>query len=206
MDRTDSSAKTINRRLENVRPAPLLLTTNAGRGDLPAIQRDPDSARGSFQQQPQPTVRPLPTMPLQSTPPSNGTPGSAQSTSSVSRSNLPPLPPPSRPPPPTPSSQARPNHPHATSPDGFRGLPSAANTWVNQHLPADPRPGNPGSRRAISPLPSTPSKSVNHSTKVPRQERVLKQSCTQFTYKTTPRCKSALYQSTTAPQSSFPHR
>lgn len=154
-DRIDSQAKTTNRRLENVRPAPLLLNANAGRTDLPAIQRDPDSARGSFQL-PQQTVRPLP-MPLQSTPPSNGTPSSAQSSGSVSRSNLPPLPPPTRPPPPPPSGQARPNHSHLTSPmsDPFRSFPSTANNWVNQHLPADPRPGNPGSRRAISPLPQT---------------------------------------------------
>ena len=145
-DRTDSATRTPSRRLENVRPAPLLLTANAGRSDLPAIQRDPDSARGSFQHPPQPTFRPLPTMPSQSTPPSNTTPGSAQSSSSVSRSNLPPLPPPPHPPPLPP--QARPNLSHATS-------PSTANNWINQHLPADPRPGNPGSRRAVSPLPPT---------------------------------------------------
>lgn len=157
-DKTDSIPKPTNRRLENVRPAPLLLNANAGRGDLPAIQRDPDSAKGSFQQ-PQPAVRPLP-MPVQSTPPSsNGTPSTGQS---APRSGLPPLPPPSRPPPPTPSGQPRLNPP-AT--DGFRALPSAGNTWVNQHLPADPRPGNPGSRRAMSPLPnpqSRPSQSRTH--------------------------------------------
>lgn len=165
--------RALNRRLENVRPAPLQLNANAGRGDLPAIQRDPDSARLASQQQqpsqPQQTsqnVRPLP-MPMQVTPPSNVTPNSAHS---GPRTNLPPPPPPPRIQPPPPPGQGRTNRSYANSPapdatayslQGSSGLhtPSSGN-WVNQHLPADPRPGNPGSRpgssgggRAISPLP-----------------------------------------------------
>lgn len=174
------NSRTINRRLDNVRPAPLQLNANAGRGDLPAIQRDPDSARSVYQQQQQqPSIRPLP-MPQQSSPPSNSTPNSAHSIGFAVRANLPPLPPPPRGQPPLPPGAGRANRslangspaPDAPSYTSQTPLPPpqsssghhtpSPGSWINQHLPADPRPGNPGSRpsssgtgsnRAISPLP-----------------------------------------------------
>ncbi|PPQ72592.1 hypothetical protein CVT26_003695 [Gymnopilus dilepis] len=70
-----------NRRLENVRPAPLQLRDSANRGDLPAIIREqaPDSARSVVPPSQPVPVRPLP-HPTQPTPPLNSqlsTPSSA---------------------------------------------------------------------------------------------------------------------------------
>jgi len=179
-DKTDSSGNRHgNRRLENVRPAPLQLNANAGRGDLPAIIREqgPDSARSTTTI----PIRPLP-HPTLSTPPSNtqlSTPSSSAHsvTPGLHRPHLPPLPPPPRGQPPLPpgrgsnrslpswnsstqveapayTSQPPPPPPHQNQ--GL--LTPSSSSWVNHHLPADPRPGNPGSSkipnsRSISPVP-----------------------------------------------------
>jgi mitogen-activated protein kinase kinase kinase len=95
-----------SRRLENVRPAPLQLSSTPNRGDLPALIREqgPDSARNPAN----PPVRPLP-HPTQSTPPSNTTPSSSSHsvTPGLLRPNLPPLPPPPRGQPPLPPGRLR---------------------------------------------------------------------------------------------------
>lgn len=160
-------------RLENVRPAPLQLNANAHRGDLPAIIREqPDSARSTNN----PPIRPLP-LPTQATPPLNNqlsTPSSsAHSVTPGLRPGLPPLPPPPRGQPPLPPSRGS-NRSHQWSNTPPQDAPSytsqppppppqsghltpSSNNWTNHHLPADPRPGNPGGgkplARAISPVP-----------------------------------------------------
>ncbi|KAJ4463244.1 hypothetical protein C8J55DRAFT_594221 [Lentinula edodes] len=117
-------------------------------------------------------------------PSSNGTPLSTTSTDSSSgptplsnystRTYLPPLPPPPRgqpPPPPTDRPPARNNingvngrhtpTPGENAPSRDLLSPSP-NNWAGYHLPADPRPGNPGggktpqSSRSTSPLPARP--------------------------------------------------
>ncbi|KAF9535311.1 hypothetical protein CPB83DRAFT_841559 [Crepidotus variabilis] len=161
------NGKSHNRRLDNGRPAPLQLNGSAARGDLPSIARDPDSARIPPPSQPQP-IRPLP-MPQQSTPPSSNTPSSAQLSTPNIRANLPPLPPPPRGQPPLPPS-GRPNRAYSNSPvpdapayttqppppPPNQGHLTPSGAWHNQHLPSDPRPGNPGGKainRSISPVP-----------------------------------------------------
>ncbi|KDR81649.1 hypothetical protein GALMADRAFT_239724 [Galerina marginata CBS 339.88] len=182
-DKSDGSGnRQGNRRLENVRPAPLQLSSNPNRGDLPAIIREaPDSARSVPPTQP---IRPLP-LPTLSTPPSNtqlNTPSSAHSsahsvTPGLHRPNLPPVPPPPRSQPPLPPSRpngrALPSWSNSTQPDApaytlqpppptpqqnTGHLTPSSSNWVNHHLPADPRPGNPGGgkpviARSISPVP-----------------------------------------------------
>jgi len=153
-----------SRRLENVRPAPLQLNSTANRGDLPALIREqgPDSARNVTN----PPVRPLP-HPTQSTPPSSHsvTPG-------LLRPNLPPLPPPPRGQPPLPPGRLTPrswsnsqqdapaytSQPPPPPPQNPGHITPSGSGWVNHHLPADPRPGNPGGgkppiARSISPVP-----------------------------------------------------
>jgi mitogen-activated protein kinase kinase kinase len=159
-----STNRSAIRRLEITRPAPLQLSANANRGDLPALIREqaPDSAKSVVH----PMIRPLP-QPNQSTPPSNSqlsTPNSSvhSVTPNLLRPNLPPLPPPPRGQPPLPptrnttrvpgySAQAPPAPPQNQS----HLTPSGG--WVNHHLPSDPRPGNPGGKtpiaRSISPVP-----------------------------------------------------
>lgn len=168
-------------RLENVRPAPLQLNANAHRGDLPAIIREqPDSARSVATNNP--PIRPLP-LPTQSTPPSVNTPSSsAHSVTPGLRPGLPPLPPPPRGQPPLPPSRvsnrshnwtaSQPEAPSYTSqppppPPQSGLLTPSTNNWVNHHLPADPRPGNPGGgkpmARSISPVPPARLRSSNQS-------------------------------------------
>lgn len=163
-----------SRRLENVRPAPLQLSSTQNRGDLPALIREqgPDSARNI----PNPPVRPLP-HPTQSTPPSNATPSSSShsATPGLLRANLPPLPPPPRGQPPLPPGRPPPRNPPSWSnphqeapaytsqpppppPQNPGHITPSGSSWVNHHLPADPRPGNPGGgkppvARSISPVP-----------------------------------------------------
>lgn len=163
-------------RLENVRPAPLQLNSNAHRGDLPAIIREqPDSARSTSN----PPIRPLP-LPTQPTPPANtqlNTPSSsAHSVTPGLRPGLPPLPPPPRGQPPLPPSRSS-NRTHQWANTPPQDAPSytsqppppppqsghltpSSNNWANHHLPVDPRPGNPGGikplARAVSPVPPVP--------------------------------------------------
>lgn len=137
-------------------------------------EQPPDSARSTVTL----PIRPLP-HPTLSTPPSNtqlNTPSSsAHSTTPGLRANLPPLPPPPRGQPPLPpartpvrtlptwSSSTQSDAPAYTSqptpptPQSQGLLTPSSSSWVNHHLPADPRPGNPGSKpqlaRAISPVP-----------------------------------------------------
>ncbi|KAF8163339.1 hypothetical protein B0H34DRAFT_672360 [Crassisporium funariophilum] len=178
LDKGDGGGNRSNpRRLEIVRPAPLQLNSNTGRGDLPGIIREqaPDSARGIVH----PTVRPLP-QPNQTTPPSNtqlNTPSSSAHsiTPGLLRPNLPPLPPPPRGIPPVPPSRvptrtlpswlnsSQPEAPAYTSqppppPPQNQGHLTPSGSWVNHYLPSDPRPGNPGGAkgptpRSISPVP-----------------------------------------------------
>lgn len=163
-----------SRRLENVRPAPLQLSSTPNRGDLPALIREqgPDSARNIAN----PPIRPLP-HPTQSTPPSNTTPSSSShsATPGLLRPNLPPLPPPPRGQPPLPPGRLPPRNPPSWSnphqeapaytsqpppppPQNPGHITPSGSGWVNHHLPADPRPGNPGGgkppiARSISPVP-----------------------------------------------------
>ena len=158
-----STSRSAIRRLEITRPAPLQLSANASRGDLPALIREqaPDSAKGVVH----PMIRPLP-QPNQSTPPSNNqlsTPNSSvhSVTPSLLRPNLPPLPPPPRGQPPLPPTRNTARVPAYTAqlppaPPQSQGHVPPSGGWVNHHLPSDPRPGNPGSKtpiaRSISPV------------------------------------------------------
>ncbi|KAF8921262.1 hypothetical protein CPB85DRAFT_1270044 [Mucidula mucida] len=170
----------------NGRPAPLTLNSTPNRGDLPRLVREqlpPDSAKtnGSTLQ----AVRPLP-QPVQGlSSNSTGNSGSSHSTSSIPRSNLPPLPPPPRDQPPLPPPGRPPvrnfpgsgrrtptqsdnvpayvTQPLPPAPNPALLTPSSASNWTGYHLPADPRPGNPGggktpqsNSRATSPLPRVP--------------------------------------------------
>ena len=155
-----STNRSAIRRLEITRPAPLQLNANANRGDLPALIREqaPDSARSVVH----PIIRPLP-QPNQSTPLSNSqlsTPNSSvhSVTPGLLRPNLPPLPPPPRGQPPLPPvrNTAR-APPHTAQPPLQNQSHTPSGSWVNHHLPSDPRPGNPGGKapitRSISPAP-----------------------------------------------------
>ena len=161
-----STNRSAIRRLEITRPAPLHLSANANRGDLPALIREqaPDSAKSAVH----PMIRPLP-QPNQSTPPSNGqlsTPNSSahSGTPGLLRPNLPPLPPPPRGQPPLPPARniirvpAYTTQPPPPTPPQNQGHLTPSGSWVNHHLPSDPRPGNPGGKtpiaRSISPAPS----------------------------------------------------
>ena len=157
-----STNRSTIRRLEITRPAPLQLNPNVNRGDLPALIREqpPDSARSTVH----PIIRPLP-QPNQSTPPNSqlSTPSSsAHSVTPGLRANLPPLPPPPRGQPPLPPTRSTTRPPAYTtqSPQPQnQGLLTPSGSWVNHHLPSDPRPGNPGGKapinRSISPVPPT---------------------------------------------------
>ena len=164
-----STNRSAHRRLEITRPAPLHLSANANRGDLPALIREqpPDSAKSAVH----PMIRPLP-QPNQSTPPSNGqlsTPNSSvhSITPGLLRPNLPPLPshrgqpplPPARNPTRVPAYTTQP--PPPTPPQNQGHL----TPWVNHYLPSDPRPGNPGSKtptaRSISPAPATSIRTIH---------------------------------------------
>jgi mitogen-activated protein kinase kinase kinase len=160
-----STNRSAIRRLEITRPAPLHLSANANRGDLPALIREqaPDSAKSAVH----PMIRPLP-QPNQSTPPSNGqlsTPNSSvhSVTPGLLRPNLPPLPPPPRGQPPLPPARntarvpAYTSQPPPPTPPQNQGHLTPSGSWVNHHLPSDPRPGNPGGKtpiaRSVSPVP-----------------------------------------------------
>ncbi|KAJ3920303.1 ste11-like protein [Lentinula edodes] len=157
-------------------------TTRKRNNDLPRIIREqqPDSARSvnarGFVNHP---VRRLPQPTSHAT--SNGTPLSTTSTDSSSgptplsnhstRTYLPPLPRGQPPPPLTNRPPAR-NHINGVNgrhtPTPGENAPSrdllspSPNNWAGYHLPADPRPGNPGggktpqSSRSTSPLPARP--------------------------------------------------
>ena len=79
-----STNRSAIRRLEITRPAPLLLSANANRGDLPALIREqaPDSAKSAVH----PMIRPLP-QPNQSTPPSNGQLSTPNSSAQIGRAS-----------------------------------------------------------------------------------------------------------------------
>ena len=160
-----STNRSAIRRLEITRPAPLHLSANANRGDLPALIREqaPDSAKSAAH----PMIRPLP-QPNQSTPPFNGqlsTPNSSghSVTPGLLRPNLPPLPPPPRGQPPLPPGRnptrvpAYSTQPTPSTPPQNQGHLTPSGSWVNHHLPSDPRPGNPGGKtpiaRSLSPAP-----------------------------------------------------
>ncbi|PBK78187.1 Pkinase-domain-containing protein [Armillaria solidipes] len=190
------SPLTVRRRLESGRPAPLVLSSNPNRTDLPRLIRDqqpPDSAKSNVPSTH--VIRPLP-QPIAGS--SNGAPSSAHPSST--RTGLPPLPPPPRgqpplPPPgrppvrgiyqvsqsngrrtPTqtdnvPAYTTQPLPPAPCNP----GLltPSQASPWSGYHLPADPRPGNPGggktpqaTSRSTSPLPRAGGRGTNVSNPV----------------------------------------
>ncbi|KAG6879977.1 hypothetical protein C0992_008570 [Termitomyces sp. T32_za158] len=172
-DRTD----VVPHRLANRsgRPAPLQLNQNTGRSDLPRLE--PESAN---RPNPSHSIRPLPLphLPPQSIQPIPTLNGAH--IPAAGRPNLPPLPPlPQGKPPPTPvrppvrtpgaaglSGRRTPTQdppPYGTSlplAPPIRDLltPLSANPRTGIHLPADPRPGNPGggkppAPRSTSPLP-----------------------------------------------------
>ncbi|KAF9075260.1 hypothetical protein BDP27DRAFT_1315780 [Rhodocollybia butyracea] len=171
----DPSEISPSTRKRSARPAPLHLSSTT-QNDLPRIFRgEPDSARSLNASSINPPVRPLPLPnPHSNTPISTTSTGSSSSTSQQTplsthsnRSNLPPLPPPPRghpPPPPTGRTSTRngSNGRRTPTPSDNTLSPSPGN-WAGYHLPADPRPGNPGggktpqTSRSTSPLPVRPS-------------------------------------------------
>ncbi|KAG7452486.1 Pkinase-domain-containing protein [Guyanagaster necrorhizus] len=190
---SDQSVSSLTaRRLESGRPAPLLLGSNPNRNDLPRLIRDqqaPDSAKANVP--PAHAIRPLPQ-------PIAGSSSSAHPGST--RSGLPPLPPPPRGQPPLPPPGRPPvrGHFQTSQSNGRRTptqtdhvpmyttqalppapsnqallTPSPASNWSGYHLPADPRPGNPGGAktpqaipRSTSPLPRAGGRGTNASNPV----------------------------------------
>jgi len=160
----------------STRPAPLQLNSNINRTDLPRI--DPDSANRATVNH---NSRPLPlpnAFTAQSNTHSGGILGSSHA-SLPSRANLPPLPPQPVGKPPLPPGRTPSRPPHAPNISGRRTptqsespnyisqapqahqardllTPSSLNNWTAYGLPADPRPGNAGSKgippRSTSPL------------------------------------------------------
>lgn len=166
--RDQSPSSRAPKRLENNRPAPLVLPPNSSRPDLPRLIREPysgDSARA--------VIRPLPQ-------PANGlspAPCSANGAPSATRPTLPPLPPAPRgqpPQPPTTRPTPRNLHPLASSrsrtpsqidaalplapapPSQNLLTPLSGNTsnWPTYGLPPDPRSGSSTLKQTIrSPSP-----------------------------------------------------
>ncbi|KAK1236529.1 ATP binding [Marasmius sp. AFHP31] len=144
------------------RPAPLTLHGN-NKDNLPAISRE------------SPVIRPLPNPTSQPTPNTgDSTVSSSSSGTHSGRTNLPPLPPLPRYQPPLPPSNRQPTTraPHNSSRDRDREALTPSSPWSNYHLPADPRPGNPGGgkvpptsgpARSTSPLPPTGARSKSSS-------------------------------------------
>ncbi|KAK0228572.1 ste11-like protein [Armillaria fumosa] len=167
----DQAASPLNMRRRNDRPAPLVLSSGTNRTDLPRLIRDqqpPDSAKSNVP--PTHGIRPLP--------PITGSSGIAPNGSHLNstRSGLPPLPPPPRgqpplPPPgrppvrggrrtPTQSDNVLPymTQPLPPAPSNPGHLtPSQVSPWSGYHLPADPRPGNPGGGKTPQATPRSTS-------------------------------------------------
>ncbi|KAF5377058.1 hypothetical protein D9757_007745 [Collybiopsis confluens] len=179
-DLPDPSPTTTRKR--TTRPPPLYLNPTT-QSDLPGISREPqpDSARSlnapNFVNHP---VRPLPLPnphPPNSTPASTASNGSSSGPTPISshssRTNLPPIPPQPRGQPPPPPVGRAPQRNGLNGTNGRRTptlgdtssrdlLSPSPGNWAGYHLPADPRPGNPGggktpqSSRSTSPLPIRP--------------------------------------------------
>ncbi|KAF8121956.1 Pkinase-domain-containing protein [Boletus edulis] len=161
--RDQSPSSRATKRLDNNRPAPLVLAPNSSRPDLPRLIREPysgDSARAAS------LIRPLP-QPVNGSSPASA---SASSVASATRPALPPLPPAPRgqpPQPPTtrptprnlhPLAGARSRTPSQMDPSSYTTsplLPAApsqnlltplsgnhSNNWPAYGLPADPRSGS----------------------------------------------------------------
>ncbi|KAF9218247.1 hypothetical protein BS17DRAFT_791876, partial [Gyrodon lividus] len=127
------------KRLENNRPAPLVLSPTPGRGDLPRLIREPhsgDSARNT------PVIRPLPQPAPNGVPTQSTAPNSAHSSM---RPSLPPLPP---------APRGQPPQPPTTQQSTTR------TTTRNLHPLAGPRARTPNQADATpyanSPLPPAP--------------------------------------------------
>ncbi|KAG6851007.1 hypothetical protein H0H93_004494 [Arthromyces matolae] len=169
-DRTESPSTRLANR--SARPAPLQLNPNTGRGDLPRLE--PDSATRPNPIRPLPLPHPpsQPTQTVVSTPSSAHLPAAA-------RPNLPPLPPPPQGKPPQPPTRQQPAR--STGSTGLSGrrtptqeasqyattlshaphnrdllTPSSTSNWSGYHLPADPRPGNPGGGKPPPPRSTSP--------------------------------------------------
>ncbi|KIK97449.1 hypothetical protein PAXRUDRAFT_24631 [Paxillus rubicundulus Ve08.2h10] len=179
------------KRLENNRPAPLVLSPSSARGDLPRLIREPhsgDSARNT------PPIRPLPQ------PVSNGPSIAPNGAPSSTRPFLPPLPPAPRvqpPQPPTSTTRSTPRNihslvgPRARTPNQADATPYAnsplppappasshsmltppsgnqsSNGWSPYGLPPDPRSGSSNLKppmRSPSPLNSRPSPRPSNTT------------------------------------------
>ncbi|KAH7889234.1 Pkinase-domain-containing protein [Phlebopus sp. FC_14] len=130
------------------RPAPLVLSPNSGRGDLPRLIREPhtgDSARSS------PAIRPLP-QPAQSGPSTqSATPNGAHPT----RPSLPPLPPPPRgQPPQPPTSRANQRNLHPLVGPRAR-TPNQGDQSSHTHSSAANNP-NSSSQNMLTPLSGNP--------------------------------------------------
>ncbi|KAH7926308.1 Pkinase-domain-containing protein [Leucogyrophana mollusca] len=134
----DSSptSRMASRRLESVRPAPLVLSSSSGRGDLPRLIREPQSGDSGRS-----VIRPLPQ------PASNGTVSQATTPNGgypSSRPLLPPLPPaPRGQPPQPPSSRSGTRNLHALVGPRAR-TPNQADTAAYANSPLPPAPGGPG--------------------------------------------------------------
>ncbi|KIJ68913.1 hypothetical protein HYDPIDRAFT_23789 [Hydnomerulius pinastri MD-312] len=147
--RDPSPSSRAPKRLENNRPAPLVLSPNSGRGDLPRLIREPhsgDSGRNI------PVIRPLPQ------PAPNG--ASSQSTTPngvypSTRPSLPPLPPAPRGQPPQPPS-TRPNNRNLHPLVGPRArTPNQADATPYANSPLPPAPGT-SSQSMLTPLSGNP--------------------------------------------------
>lgn len=170
----DSHSARASKRLDNNRPAPLVLPPNLSRPDLPRLIREPHS--GDLARPP--LIRPLPQ-------PANGL---SPPSSSATRPSLPPLPPaPRGQPPQPPTSRPAPRNlhplpgsrsrtPSQTDASLYTNSPlppapasqnlltplsgSSSNNWPAYGLPADPRSGSSTLKptmRSPSPLSSHPS-------------------------------------------------
>lgn len=169
------------KRLDNNRPAPLVLSPPSSRPDLPRLIRDPYSTDSTRQL---PLIRPLPQ-------PSNSPPSSTPS--ATSRPALPPLPPAPRGQPPQPPatrattrnlhplSGSRARTPSQADASSYANSPlppapatpsqnlltplsgNASNNWPTYSLPADPRSGS----STLKPTMRSPSPLGSHSSPRP---------------------------------------
>lgn len=129
-----SGSRTAFRRLEIGRPAPLQLSSNVNRSDLPGLIREqpPDSARSNVAHPIRPLPQPNPATALQQ-PNTNPTPSTSHSASL--RANLPPLPPPPRGQPPLPPSIRVPTRPNGWATPTQNEAPA----YTTQALPPPPQ-------------------------------------------------------------------
>ena len=148
--RDQSPTSRSQKRLDNNRPAPLVLPPNSSRPDLPRLIREPHSGDSASGRAAQP-IRPLPQ-------PANGSsPASASSNGapSATRPSLPPLPPaPRGQPPQPPTTRPTPRNLHPLSGSRSR-TPSQIDASPYANSPLPPAPAAP-SQNLLTPLSGNP--------------------------------------------------